>query len=76
MEITVVCDVTSEDGRKNQMRLVAWIPVNNAGGPPPGDFRDWTRDTWIAALDANMLTVFALIQAVIDPAIDQKFGRL
>ena len=52
------------------------ILVNNAGGPPPGDFRDWTRDTWIAALDANMLSAFALIQAVIDPMIDQKFGRI
>ena len=31
-------------------------------GPPPGDFRDWTRDDWIAALDANMLTAIELIK--------------
>ena len=31
------------------------ILVNNAGGPPPGDFRDWSREDWIKALDANML---------------------
>ena len=39
-------------------------------------FQRLTRDTWIAALDANMLTAFELIQAVIEPMIDQKFGRI
>lgn len=32
------------------------ILVNNAGGPPFGDFRQWSREDWIRALDANMLT--------------------
>ena len=39
------------------------ILVNNAGGPPPGDFRDWSREDWIKALDANMLTPIELIRA-------------
>ena len=52
------------------------ILVNNAGGPPPGDFRDWTRETWIKALDANMLAAFELIKAVVDPMIENKFGRI
>ena len=79
VEITeVACDVTTEDGRAAILDAAGRVDilVNNAGGPPPGDFRDWTRDTWISALDANMLTAFALIQAVIDPMIDQKFGRI
>ena len=42
------------------------ILVNNAGGPPPGDFRDWQRDDWIRALDANMLTPIELIKACVD----------
>ncbi len=42
------------------------ILVNNAGGPPPGDFRDWQRDQWMAAVDANMLTPIELIKAVVD----------
>ena len=42
------------------------ILVNNAGGPPPGDFRDWDRDAWIKALDANMLTPIELIKATVD----------
>ena len=79
VEITeVVCDVTTEEGRKAILEVAGRVDIliNNAGGPPPGDFRDWTRDTWIAALDANMLSAFAMIQAVIDPMIDQKFGRI
>src|SRR5206468_6741434 len=42
------------------------ILVNNAGGPPPGDFRNWTRDDWIKAIDANMLTPIELIKATVD----------
>ena len=52
------------------------ILINNNGGLPPGDFRDWNRDDWIKALDANMLTAIELIKAVIDPMIDNKFGRI
>jgi 3-oxoacyl-[acyl-carrier protein] reductase len=50
--------------------------VNNAGGPPPGDFRDWDRAHWIAALDANMLTPIFLIKAVVDGMMARGFGRV
>jgi 3-oxoacyl-[acyl-carrier protein] reductase len=52
------------------------ILVNNAGGPPPGDFRDWDRSTWIAALDANLLSAVDLIRLVLDGMIRRKFGRI
>jgi len=52
------------------------ILVNNAGGPPPGDFRDWDRDAWIKALDANMLTPIELIKATVDGMIVRRFGRI
>jgi 3-oxoacyl-[acyl-carrier protein] reductase len=74
----IACDITTEAGRK--LTLAACpnpdILVNNAGGPPPGDFRNWTRDTWIAALDANMLTPIELIRATVDGMIARKFGRI
>lgn len=71
-------DVTTPEGRA---RLLETCPapdilINNAGGPPPGDFRDWTRDDWIAALDANMLTAIELIKATVDGMADRKFGRI
>jgi len=76
--VTVAGDITTEAGRA--MVLAACpnpdILVNNAGGPPPGDFRSWTRDTWIAALDANMLTPIELIKATVDGMIARKFGRI
>jgi len=52
------------------------ILVNNAGGPPPGDFRTFERDDWIAALDANMLAPIALIRATVDAMIERSFGRI
>ncbi len=74
----VACDIATEDGRS---AVLATCPepdilVNNAGGPPPGDFRDFSRDDWIAALDANMLAPIALIRATVDGMIERGFGRI
>jgi 3-oxoacyl-[acyl-carrier protein] reductase len=52
------------------------ILLNNAGGPPPGNFRDWDRDTWVAALDANLLSAVDLIRLVIDGMAQRRFGRI
>ncbi len=76
--VTVAGDITTESGRAAALAACPCpdILVNNAGGPPPGDFRNWTRDTWIAALDANMLTPIELIKATVDGMIARKFGRI
>ena len=75
---TVACDITTAQGRA--MALAACpdpdILVTNAGGPPMGDFRAWTRDDWIAALDANMLTPIELIKSTVDGMIGRRFGRI
>ena len=75
----VAADITTEDGRKAVLDAadgVIDILVNNAGGPPPGDFRNWSMDDWHKALNDNMLTPIELIKAVIDPMIEQRFGRI
>jgi 3-oxoacyl-[acyl-carrier protein] reductase len=74
----VACDITTPEGRDAALAACPQpdILVNNAGGPPPGDFREWDRDTWIRALDANMLTPIALIQSTIDGMIARRFGRI
>ena len=75
----IVCaDVTSAEGRATLLSACAApdILVNNAGGPPPGDFRNWTRDDWIKALDANMLAPIELIKATVDKMIERRFGRI
>ena len=50
--------------------------VTNAGGPPPGDFRNWDREAWIKAVDANMLTPIELIKATVDGMAARGFGRI
>src|SRR5690606_8832781 len=64
--IAVQGDITTEAGRAAALAACPSpdILVNNAGGPPPGDFRDWDRETWVAALEANMITPILLIRAV------------
>jgi len=74
----VAGDITTEEGRAAALAACPNpdILVNNAGGPPRGDFRDWNRDDWIKAVDANMLTPIFLIKAVVDGMIERKFGRI
>jgi len=75
---TVVGDITTPEGRAAALAACPQVDilVNNAGGPPPGDFRDWGRDAWIQALDANMLTPIELIKAVVDGMAERGFGRI
>ena len=74
----VACDITTEVGREAVLAACPQpdILVNNAGGPPPGNFRDWNRDDWVAAIDANMLTPIFLIKATVDGMIEREFGRV
>ncbi|RAM64159.1 3-oxoacyl-ACP reductase [Herbaspirillum rubrisubalbicans] len=75
---TVAGDITTPAGRA--LALAACpapdILVTNAGGPKPGDFREWSREDWIAAIDANMLTPIALIKATVDGMMQRGFGRI
>ncbi len=76
--IEVVGDITQPDVRQAALAAAPRIDilVNNAGGPPPGDFRNWTREDWIKAIDANMLTPIELIKATVDKMAERGFGRV
>ncbi|MFW0754960.1 SDR family oxidoreductase [Pseudomonas sp. H11T01] len=76
--IAVAGDISSATGRAAALAAHPHydILINNAGGPPPGDFRDWDRDAWIKALDANMLTPIELIKATVDGMAERGFGRI
>ncbi len=75
---SVAADITTTEGRAAvfAIRKEFDIIVTNAGGPPPGDFREWERDTWIKALDANMLTPIELIKGAVDGMAARGFGRI
>ncbi len=74
----VAADVTTAEGRA---KLLAACPdpdilINNAGGPPAGDFREWDEATWHKAVEGNMITPIMLIKATVDGMIGRKFGRI
>lgn len=72
----VAADITTPEGRARALAAAGDVDilVTNAAGPPPGNFRDWSREQWIAALDANMLTPIELIKATIDGMMARRFG--
>jgi 3-oxoacyl-[acyl-carrier protein] reductase len=80
--IAVAADITQDQGRAAAFAAPGGpgtnfdLVITNAGGPPPGDFRDWERDAWIKALDANMLTPIWLIKATVDGMAQRGFGRI
>jgi 3-oxoacyl-[acyl-carrier protein] reductase len=80
--LAVAVDITTEQGREAIWSVAGGpgknfdIVVTNAGGPPPGDFRNWERDDWMKAVDANMLTPIELIKATVDGMAARGFGRI
>ena len=80
--LAVAADITTEEGRAAVLSAAGGpgvdfdIVITNAGGPPPGDFRDWDRAAWLKAVDANMLTPIELIKATVDGMAARGFGRI
>lgn len=75
---SVVAEIATPEGRSAALAACPQIDIliNNAGGPPPGDFRQWERADWLRALDANMLAPIALIRATVDGMRARRFGRI
>lgn len=76
--VAVAGDITTTDARAAVLAAAAGadIVVTNAGGPPPGIWSDWTREDFIRAIDANMLTPVALMQALLPGMIARGWGRV
>lgn len=76
--VTIATDITTEQGQQDVLQAAGDIDilVTNAGGPPPGMWSDWTRDDFIKALDANMITPISLIKAVLPSMMDKGWGRI
>lgn len=79
VEVTgIAADITTSVGRAAVLAGTgsADILVTNAGGPPPGLWSGWDRDDFIRALDANMLTPIALMQALMPDMMARGWGRV
>lgn len=74
----IVADVSTEEGRAT---ILARHPspdilVNNAAGPPTGDFRDFDEAAWRSALNDNMISPIMMIRSVLDGMIARGWGRI
>jgi len=74
----VAADITTPEGRKAALEACPEpdILVNNADGRLPGDFRTWTRDDWISALDTMMLCHIEMMRLTVDGMMARGFGRI
>ena len=71
----VSADLTQPAGRDAAIAACPHpdILINNADGPLPGDFRDWSHEDWVAALDAMMLGPIDMIRRVVDGMVERRF---
>jgi 3-oxoacyl-[acyl-carrier protein] reductase len=83
--VAVTADITPDAGRARSLDAARQlgrdsaafdIVVTNAGGPPMGDFRSFDHAAWLQAVEANMLTPIALIQATVDGMGARGWGRI
>ena len=79
VRVTAVAgDITTDEGRS---QVLAACPnpdilITNAGGPPAGDFKDFSLDDWRQAVEWSMITPIALIKATVYGMMDRGFGRI
>ena len=76
--VAVAADITTAEGRAAALKACPDpdILLNNADGPVPGDFRKWTREDWIGALDSMMLGPIEMIRQTVDGMMARGFGRI
>jgi 3-oxoacyl-[acyl-carrier protein] reductase len=74
----VAADITTAEGRTAVLAACPApdILVNNADGRLPGDFRTWTREDWIDALDTMMLCHIEMMRLTVDGMMARGFGRI
>ncbi len=76
--IPVAVDLSTQEGRETVLAVCPNpdIVINNSGGPPPGDFRNFKREDWIRAIDANMFGAIEMIRLTVDGMAARGFGRI
>jgi 3-oxoacyl-[acyl-carrier protein] reductase len=76
--VIVAADLTTNDGRAAAISACPRpdILVNNSQGSPPGNFRAWSREDWLAALDDMMLGPIEMMRLTVDGMMERGFGRV
>ena len=52
------------------------ILINNSGGPPPGNFFEWSEEDFLSAIKSNFTQSAMLMQSVLPGMKERKFGRI
>ena len=75
----VAADLGDREGRRRVLERCSDpdILIHNGGWPrTERDFRKWSHEDWVKALDLMMLAPIELITGVIDGMAERKFGRI
>lgn len=74
----VAADITTPEGRGAALAACPEpdILINNGDGEAPGDYRDWSREDWIRALDRMMLSPIEMLRLTVDGMMGRGFGRV
>lgn len=78
----VVCDITKKEDIEKSIKYTVEkfgkvdILINNAGGPPSGNFEKFSDDDWYKAFDLNLLSYVRFIREVLPYMKEQKWGRI
>lgn len=75
----VPADLGEKEGRLSVLSYCSDpdILIHNGGWPrTERDFRKWSNDDWLSAIDLMMLSPIELITGVIDGMAERKFGRI
>ena len=78
-EVTAILGAMEEASTREALLKACPEPdilINNSGGPPPGNFFDWSEDDFLSAIKSNFTQSALLMQAVIPGMIERKFGRI
>ena len=75
---SVLGAMEDESTRENLLQacLEPDILINNSGGPPPGNFFDWSEDDFLSAIKSNFTQSAMLMQSVLPGMKERNFGRI
>ncbi len=80
--LPIVCDVSKPDQIKNVVKETIKkydkvdILINNAGGPPTGNFLDFSLEDWQRAIELNLFSTITFSNEVIPYMKENKWGRI
>ncbi len=80
--LPIICDVSKTDEIKNVVKETIKkydtvdILINNAGGPPTGNFLDFSLEDWQRAIELNLFSTITFCNEVIPHMKENKWGRI